>query len=162
MCNTACCYVTCNCQSKLPVHTHLDEFAKPSLENPSYLIIPAPGPLLTWPTSPSKCSSCSFLKLVFAASKTSDSPLHPYQERRPTRVDPLRPSPNLVTIPRIDLHMRVRVIWGQRFYWKYSAMGRNMKPGHIQEWWLIIPDLSAYIWHVMLPSEHFLWDFCNI
>ena len=28
LCNRAYCYVTCNCQSKLSVHAHLDEYAK--------------------------------------------------------------------------------------------------------------------------------------
>jgi len=51
MCNTAYCYVTYNCQSKLPVLAHL-EYAKVLSWNPSYLFIPSPGPLLAWPTSP--------------------------------------------------------------------------------------------------------------
>ena len=50
VCNTAYCYVTYNCQSKLPVLAHL-EYAKVLSWNPSYLFIPSPGPLLAWPTS---------------------------------------------------------------------------------------------------------------
>ena len=39
-----------------------------------------------------------FNKLVFATSKTSESSLGPYQELRPTMLDPLQPSQNVATI----------------------------------------------------------------
>ena len=86
----ACCYVSCNCQSKLSVHTHLNEYVKALSWKLPYLIIPVPVPLLAWPTSPLWCYFCSLLnKLVFATDKASDSSLWPYQEPRPAREGPL-------------------------------------------------------------------------
>ena len=137
---------------------------KPFLENPSYLIIPAAVPLLHQPISPLRCSFCSFFNtLVFATSKTSDSSLFPYQEPRPTKEDALWPFPNLVTIPISDRpQLEGERVICKNFIGSRVAMGNNMKPGHFQEGWRIIPDLSAYIWYIMLlSSEHFVWDFCN-
>ena len=86
----ACCYVTCNCRSKLSVHACLDEYVKALSWKTPYLIISVPVPLLAQPTSPLRCSFCSFFnKLIFDTGKTSDSSLCPYQELRPTRKGPL-------------------------------------------------------------------------
>ena len=54
--NSTCCYVTCNCGSKLSVHTWLDEYVKTLSWKASCLTIPVPVPLLAWPTSPLRCS----------------------------------------------------------------------------------------------------------
>jgi hypothetical protein len=121
-------------------------------------------PLLHQPISPLRCSFCSFFNtLVFATSKTSDSSLFPYQEPRPTKEDALWPFPNLVTIPISDRpQLEGERVICKNFIGSRVAMGNNMKPGHFQEGWRIIPDLSAYIWYIMLlSSEHFVWDFCN-
>ena len=63
--NTACCCVTCNCPSKLSIHTHLDEYVKALPWKTQYLTTSGPVPLLAWPSSPLRCSFCSLLnKLV--------------------------------------------------------------------------------------------------
>ena len=90
--NTACCYVTCNWQSKLSAHTPLNEYVKALSLNP-HPATPVPVPLLTWPTSPLRCSFYPFHIKIFAVDKTSNSSLGPYQEPKPTREGPLQPSP---------------------------------------------------------------------
>ena len=91
--NRAHCYVTCNCQLKLSVHSHLDEHIKPCLEKS---IISTPVSPLARPTSPLRHSLCSFPnKLVFTLVKTSDSSLHSYQKPRPTGRSSLGSSGNI-------------------------------------------------------------------
>ena len=51
----ACCYINCNCQSKLLVLTSRWICKSPVLTN-LYLINLGPVPLLTWPISPLRCS----------------------------------------------------------------------------------------------------------
>ena len=97
--NTACCCVTCNCQSRLSAHARLNEYVKSLSWKVSYLFFLVPVPLLAWPTFSLKYSFCSFLnKLVFATCKTSHSSLCPYQEPRPTKEGPHLPSPNPITL----------------------------------------------------------------
>ena len=60
---------------------------KSSVLQTLYLIILVPVPLLAWPTSPLRCSFCSFFnKCVFTRRKTSDSSLCHYRELRPSLI----------------------------------------------------------------------------
>ena len=63
--NKACCYVTCNCQSKLLFHAHLDECVKALSWKIQYLIMPVTVSLLPWPTSRLRYSFCSFFNNGF-------------------------------------------------------------------------------------------------
>ena len=86
LCNTACYYVTRNCQSKLSVCAHLNEYVKaqsvnlpqhyPHLPTPN-LITPVPVPLLAWPTSYSSfCPSVQFSHSVISDSFLPHGPQH--------------------------------------------------------------------------------------
>ena len=86
LCNTACYYVTRNCQSKLSVCAHLNEYVKaqsvnlphyyPHLPTPN-LITPVPVPLLDWPTSYSSfCPSVQFSHSVISDSFLPHGPQH--------------------------------------------------------------------------------------